>query len=159
MMQQPHEWPVRIYYEDTDMQGIVYYANYLKYLERARTEFLRSKGFEQDELIDEQGVVFAVRAVQMDYLKPAKFNDKLIVNSIYEIINPLLVVYNSLCKIKCKALADGSVLDLIRRAYAFGLNLAKLDIRQEASRHTDIISKIYKYKFKNKASVAKYVIW
>ena len=58
------------------------------------------------------------------------------------------MVYNSLCKTKCKALADGSVLDLIRRAYAFGLNLAKLDIRQEASRHTDIISKIYKYKFK-----------
>jgi|TARA_B100000989_G_scaffold296556_1_gene280056 acyl-CoA thioester hydrolase len=86
MMQQPHEWPVRIYYEDTDMQGIVYYANYLKYLERARTEFLRSKGFEQDELIDEQGVVFAVRAVQMDYLKPAQFNDKLIVKTeIYEI--------------------------------------------------------------------------
>ena len=88
------------------------------------------------------------KEIELYLLKRKKFNDKLIVNSINEIINPLLVVYNSLCKIKCKALADGSVLDLIRRAYAFGLNLAKLDIRQEASRHTDIISKIYKHKFK-----------
>jgi len=76
-----HQWPVRIYYEDTDMQGIVYYANYLKYLERARTEFLRSKGFEQDQLIDEQVALFAVRAVQMDYLKPARFNDNLLVQT------------------------------------------------------------------------------
>ncbi|MEW5058367.1 tol-pal system-associated acyl-CoA thioesterase [Cycloclasticus sp. 46_120_T64] len=74
-----HRWPVRIYYEDTDMQGIVYYANYLKYLERARTEFLREKGFEQDQLIEQQAVAFAVRSVQMDYIKPAKFNDELIV--------------------------------------------------------------------------------
>ena len=58
-----HSFSVRIYYEDTDMQGIVYYANYLKYFERARTEFLREKGFEQGELIEEQGVAFAVRAV------------------------------------------------------------------------------------------------
>ncbi|KXJ42471.1 MAG: tol-pal system-associated acyl-CoA thioesterase [Cycloclasticus sp.] len=79
MMHSDHQWPIRIYYEDTDMQGIVYYANYLKYLERARTEFLRSKGFEQGALIDEQGVAFAVRAVQMDYLKPARFNDNLLV--------------------------------------------------------------------------------
>ena len=77
MQQSVHEWPIRIYYEDTDMQGIVYYANYLKYLERARTEFLRSKGFEQDALIEEHSVAFAVRAVQMDYLKPAVFNDEL----------------------------------------------------------------------------------
>ncbi len=79
MMHDNHQWPIRIYYEDTDMHGIVYYANYLKYLERARTEFLRSNGFEQDVLISEQNVAFAVRAVQMDYLKPAKFNDNLLV--------------------------------------------------------------------------------
>ena len=99
MMQQPHEWPVRIYYEDTDMQGIVYYANYLKYLERARTEFLRSKGFEQDELIDEQGVVFAVRAVQMDYLKPAKFNDNLsVVTKIAELKRASLIFHQTIIR-------------------------------------------------------------
>lgn len=81
MTDKNHQWPIRIYYEDTDMQGIVYYANYLKYLERARTEFLREKGFEQDQLIEQQAVAFAVRSVQMDYIKPAKFNDELIVTT------------------------------------------------------------------------------
>jgi acyl-CoA thioester hydrolase len=81
MTQVVHQWPIRIYYEDTDMQGIVYYANYLKYLERARTEFLRAAGFEQGDLIEKQGVAFAVRAIQVDYLKPAKFNDELLVTT------------------------------------------------------------------------------
>ncbi len=70
-------WPVRVYYEDTDSGGVVYYANYLKYMERARTEYLRHFGFEQDELIREQGVIFAVRSIQADYLLPARFNDQL----------------------------------------------------------------------------------
>ncbi|PCH85430.1 MAG: tol-pal system-associated acyl-CoA thioesterase [Piscirickettsiaceae bacterium] len=81
MQQRIHQWPIRIYYEDTDMQGIVYYANYLKYFERARTEFLRSKGFEQGALIKEHRVAFAVRSVQVEYIKPATFNDELIVTT------------------------------------------------------------------------------
>ena len=68
-------WPVRVYYEDTDAGGVVFYANYLKFFERARTEMLRSMGFEQDQLIDEQKLVFVVRSVQIDYLKPARFNE------------------------------------------------------------------------------------
>ncbi len=74
-------WPVRVYYEDTDSGGVVYYANYLKFMERARTEWLRALGFEQDELIREEGVIFAVRSVQLDYLLPARFNDQLNVSS------------------------------------------------------------------------------
>ncbi len=70
-------WPVRVYYEDTDSGGVVYYANYLRFMERARTEWLRSFGVEQDRLRDEQGVIFAVRRVDVDYLKPARFNDSL----------------------------------------------------------------------------------
>ncbi len=70
-------WPVRVYYEDTDSGGVVYYANYLKFMERARTEFLRSLGFEQDQLRLEQGVLFAVRSLQVDYRRPARFNDTL----------------------------------------------------------------------------------
>lgn len=70
-------YPVRVYYEDTDSGGVVYYANYLKFMERARTEWLRSLGFEQDALIREEGVLFAVRSVQIDYHKPARFNDLL----------------------------------------------------------------------------------
>ncbi|MEW6120161.1 MAG: tol-pal system-associated acyl-CoA thioesterase [Pseudomonadota bacterium] len=70
-------WPVRVYWEDTDAGGVVYYANYLKFLERARSEWLRSLGFEQDVLRDEDGVVFVVRRVEIDYLAPARFNDAL----------------------------------------------------------------------------------
>ncbi len=73
-------WPVRVYYEDTDAGGVVYYANYLKFMERARTEWLRSLGFEQDELIAREGVVFAVRSVQVEYHRPARFNDELLVS-------------------------------------------------------------------------------
>lgn len=73
-------WPVRVYWEDTDAGGVVYYANYLKFLERARSEWLRSLGFEQDVLRDEDGIVFVVRRVEVDYLAPARFNDALAVN-------------------------------------------------------------------------------
>ena len=71
------QWPVRVYWEDTDAGGVVYYANYLKFLERARSEWLRALGFEQDALRDEAGVVFVVRRVTIDYVSPARFNDEL----------------------------------------------------------------------------------
>jgi len=70
-------WPVRVYYEDTDSGGVVYYANYLKFMERARTEWLRHLGLEQDQLIDEYGVLFAVHSIALDYRAPARFNDAL----------------------------------------------------------------------------------
>jgi acyl-CoA thioester hydrolase len=70
-------WPVRVYYEDTDSGGVVYYANYLKFMERARTEWLRARGFEQDALLREQRLLFAVRSLSVDYHRPARFNDLL----------------------------------------------------------------------------------
>ncbi len=73
-------WPVRVYYEDTDAAGVVYYANYLKFLERARTEWLRAAGFEQTALRDDFGVVFVVRALAVEYRVPARFNDTLTVD-------------------------------------------------------------------------------
>lgn len=69
-------WPVRVYYEDTDCGGVVYHSNYLKFMERARTEWLRQLGIEQDEL-RQQGVLFVVRHIQIDFLKPAGFNQRL----------------------------------------------------------------------------------
>lgn len=69
--------PVRVYYEDTDAGRVVYHSNYINFMERARTEWLRSLGYEQDTLIREQGIVFVVRSLQVDYLKPALFNDLL----------------------------------------------------------------------------------
>jgi acyl-CoA thioester hydrolase len=72
-------WPIRVYWEDTDAGGVVYYATYLKFLERARTEWLRALGIEQPELAESDGVVFVVRRVEVDYLRPAAFNDHLTV--------------------------------------------------------------------------------
>src|SRR6056300_861900 len=71
------EWPIRVYYEDTDAGGVVFYANYLRFMERARTEWLRSLGFEQDELMQDPGVMFAVHRTEIDYRAPARFNDEL----------------------------------------------------------------------------------
>jgi acyl-CoA thioester hydrolase len=70
-------WPVRVYYEDTDAGGVVYHANYLKFMERARSEWLRALGYEQDALRREHGVLFAVTRVRVDFLRPARFNDLL----------------------------------------------------------------------------------
>src|SRR3569623_985065 len=82
MMKNPlFVWPVRVYYEDTASGGEVYYANYLKFMERARTEWLRGRGVEQDELVRTHDVKFAVRAAQLDYLRPARFNDLLAVSA------------------------------------------------------------------------------
>jgi acyl-CoA thioester hydrolase len=68
---------VRVYYEDTDAGGFVYHANYLKFMERARSEWFRSLGFEQDQLLHDHNLLFAVTRVQIQYLRPARFNELL----------------------------------------------------------------------------------
>lgn len=72
-----HRFSLRVYYEDTDLAGIVYYANYLKFIERARSEWVRELGLDQGRMRDEDGVVFAVRRIEADYLLPARFDDLL----------------------------------------------------------------------------------
>ncbi len=72
-----HTFPIRVYYEDTDMAGIVYYANYLRYIERARSDWVREMRIDQNAMREEDGVVFAVRRVEADYHLPAKFDDEL----------------------------------------------------------------------------------
>ncbi len=74
-------WPVRVYYEDTDAGGVVYYANYLRFMERARTEMLRAGGFEQDRLRADEGIIFVVKHVDIDYRSPGRFNDQLQVSA------------------------------------------------------------------------------
>jgi len=76
-----HRFATRVYYEDTDLAGIVYYANYLRFIERARTEWVRSLGIDQTRLRDETGIVFAVRRLEADYLSPARFDDLLMVET------------------------------------------------------------------------------
>lgn len=74
-------WPVRVYYEDTDAGGIVFYANYLKFFERARTEWLRACGIDQQRVADETGAIFIVRSTALDYRAPARLDDMLTITS------------------------------------------------------------------------------
>jgi acyl-CoA thioester hydrolase len=75
-------WPTRVYYEDTDSGGVVYYANYLKFMERARTEWLRHRGFSQQQLVEAHGFVFAVVEIEVKYKKPARLDDELLVSCV-----------------------------------------------------------------------------
>ncbi len=75
------KWPIRIYYEDTDSGGVVYHSSYLNFMERARTEYLRSLKVEQDELVQQLGVMFVVRKIEIDYMLAAGFNDLLTVTT------------------------------------------------------------------------------
>lgn len=77
----PFEFPVRIYWEDTDAGGIVFYANYLKFFERARTEWLRSLGIGQQQLREQTGGIFVVTDARLRYLRPARLDDELIVTA------------------------------------------------------------------------------
>jgi acyl-CoA thioester hydrolase len=86
-------WPVRVYYEDTDAGGVVYHASHLKYFERARTEWLRALGFEQDRLIREERVVFPVRRLEIDYLKPVRFNEQLTVSTVMTTLSTTRITF------------------------------------------------------------------
>ncbi len=81
-MAETFSYPVRVYYEDTDAGAVVYYANYLKFMERARTELLRTRGFEQRQLMHEDGLVFAVVAAEIRYHRPARLDDRLEVTAV-----------------------------------------------------------------------------
>lgn len=74
-------WPVRVYYEDTDCGGVVYNANYVKFMERARTEALRELGFQQSLLRDAEGILFVVAGIELQFVAPARFDDLLTVES------------------------------------------------------------------------------
>lgn len=86
--------PFRIYYEDTDAGGVVYYANYLKYLERARTEWLRAAGFDQSRLLAEHGIAFMVRRVEADYRRPAILDDLIQVSLRVEKLGGARIVFS-----------------------------------------------------------------
>ena len=77
----PFEWRVRVYYEDTDAQGVVYYANYFRFMERARTEWLRALGVDQVHMLDVERRMFVVVSTQLDFIVPARFSDELVVTA------------------------------------------------------------------------------
>ncbi len=111
-MNAPHLFRTRVYYEDTDAAGIVYYANYLKFAERARTEILRAAGIAQREMAGTLGIAFAVRSVGVEYLAPARLDDLLVVETTTVALGG--------------ATADG--LQVVRRE-ADGAELARLTVR------------------------------
>lgn len=104
-----HRFPVHVYYEDTDLAGIVYYANYLKFIERARTEWVRERGVDQAQLKAETGIVFAVRRVEADYISPAKFDDDLTVETTLEALTGARIVLIQLVKRGAELLFEARV--------------------------------------------------
>ena len=74
-------WPIRVYWEDTDASGVVYHANYLRWFERARTEWLRARGLNQEDLRHQEGVAFTVANLHVDYVRPARLDDDLVIQT------------------------------------------------------------------------------
>ena len=87
-------WPIRVYHEDVDGHGIVYYANYLKFFERARTEMLRSLDLQQDELKNRLGILFVVKSLQIDFIQPLKFNEEITVSTDITAIKRVSLVFD-----------------------------------------------------------------
>lgn len=86
-----HEFPVRVYYEDTDMGGIVYHANYLRFIERARSDWVRGIGVDQNAM-REAGLIYVVRRIEADYLAPAKFDEELLVSTSLHKLTPARMI-------------------------------------------------------------------
>ena len=105
----PHRFDLRVYYEDTDLAGIVYYANYLKFIERARTEWVREIGIDQARLKAEEGIVFAVRRLEADYLSPAQFDDLLTVETRITGISGARITLSQVVRRSDDALFDATV--------------------------------------------------
>lgn len=129
-------WPIRVYYEDTDAGGVVYYANYLKFMERARTEWLRDRGFEQDTLREELGVLFIVHAVEVRYRRPARFNDQLTVESTIDELGRARIVFRQrVCRDTPEAqpLCDGRIQVACVKAGSFRPTAIPESIRAEFS--------------------------
>ena len=100
----PHSLSLRVYYEDTDLAGIVYYANYLKFIERGRSDWVRAQGIDQGALRRETGIDFAVRHLEADYLRPAVFDDWLTVTTFVQPVTGTRIVLDQ------AVLRDGLVL-------------------------------------------------
>jgi acyl-CoA thioester hydrolase len=92
-MSKNFHWNIRVYFEDTDVGGVVYYANYLRYLERARSEWLRAMGFDQSRMMQDTGLGFAVRSVAAEYLKPARLDDELRVSCSIKMLGRAQIVF------------------------------------------------------------------
>ena len=84
-----HSMNIRVYYEDTDLGGVVYYANYLRFIERARSEWIRDLGIDQIKMRNEEKAIFVVTKIKADYLSPANFDDVLVVDTRIKVVSPV----------------------------------------------------------------------
>ena len=109
MVSQQSSWPVRVYYEDTDSGGVVYHSNYLKFMERARTEWLRSLKINQQTLKDELNLLFVVHQIDIKFIKPAIFNDLIEVETSLKQITPVRVKLEQHIKRQSDLLISASV--------------------------------------------------
>jgi acyl-CoA thioester hydrolase len=123
----PHTLKIRIYYEDTDCGGVVYYANYLKYCERARTEFLESRGIRMQQLIEE-GIFFVVAEASLKYLSPGRYGDVLAVETVVERAGPASITFHH--EIKRDATAERLV-DATVRLGCVNRQMKPLRLRQD----------------------------
>ncbi|MGR3542778.1 tol-pal system-associated acyl-CoA thioesterase [Paracoccus sp. (in: a-proteobacteria)] len=117
-----HSMILRVYYEDTDLAGIVYYANYLKFIERGRSEWLRALGIDQAALKRQAGLVFAVRRIEADYLRPARFDDLVQVATRLDMLSAARIMMDQ------TVTRDGEVL------FAARVTIACLDARGRPTR-------------------------
>ncbi len=106
---QAYDWPVRVYYEDTDAGGVVFYANYLKFMERGRTEWLRALGVEQRQLLEETGIGFVVVQLDMQYRAPAKLDDQLIVQTTLTQVGRASLNFAQRIILSGKVLTEGNI--------------------------------------------------
>ena len=131
-----HVFPVRVYYEDTDAAGIVYYVNYLKFAERARTEMLRLMGRQQQAMMEQDGVAFAVKSAKIEYFRPARLDDAL------EVRTGLVEVAGASLKVRQRIFRNGELLaDMLIRLAVMDRSgrptRLPADIRAALSPHAD----------------------
>ena len=105
-MKKEFKHEIKVYYEDTDMGGVVYYANYLKFLERARTEAINALGFSNTNLIKEYGIFIIVKSCKINFVKPARLEDKLIIYSKISSVKKLSFVINQIIRLKKQILVE-----------------------------------------------------
>ena len=106
-----HLHSLRVYYEDTDLAGVVYYANYFKYIERARTEFIRSLGVDQAALKATRGIVFTVRSLRAEFVAPARFDDLLsIATTVREVSGARILLRQDISRMECQIFSSAVVL-------------------------------------------------
>ncbi|MBN6710312.1 tol-pal system-associated acyl-CoA thioesterase [Haemophilus haemoglobinophilus] len=112
------QFPVRVYYEDTDAGGVVYHARYLHFFERARTEYLRTLGFSQQNLLSENQIAFVVKSMQIEYCVPAKLDDLLVVETCVDTVKGASIVFSQILKRDEEILSESIVkvasVDLIK---------------------------------------------